>query len=92
MGRCSHAKDRPNHYDIADSSASVGQFPINKTIQYRKARGREANILTARSNKRASGRLSDKIGAEPEGSTENIFASACSEWRVASPVRWRVDR
>jgi len=54
---------------------------INKTIQYRKARA-EADIF---SHSFWSGEpldtLFDKIGAEPEGSTEKIFASGMIEWR-----------
>jgi biopolymer transport protein TolQ len=54
---------------------------INKTIQYRKARA-EANIFDRAfwSNEPLDA-LFDKIGAEPEGSTENIFASGMLEWR-----------
>ena len=54
---------------------------VDKTIQYRKARA-EADVFD---RSFWSGEpldvLFDKIGAEPEGSSEKIFASGMLEWR-----------
>lgn len=54
---------------------------IDKTIQYRKARA-EADVFDRSFwSGEPLDALFDKIGANPEGSTEKIFASGMLEWR-----------
>ena len=55
---------------------------IDKTIQYRKARS-EADIFDrAFWSGEPLDALFDKIGAEPEGPSEKIFAAGMLEWRL----------
>ncbi|MFT5066967.1 MAG: biopolymer transport protein TolQ [Yoonia sp.] len=54
---------------------------IDKTVQYRKARA-EADVFGRLFwSGEPLDTLFDKVGADPKGSTENIFASGMLEWR-----------
>lgn len=54
---------------------------VQKTIQYRKARAEAAQFDQAFWSGEPLDGLFDNIGADPDGSSEKIFAAGMSEWR-----------
>ena len=65
---------------------------IQKHILFRKSRG-EATVFDREfwSGEPLDG-LFEKIGGDPQGPSEKIFAAGMLEWRRIAPAGWRLDR